>query len=230
GGHGAPLVAYFDWAQLRHPTRARCMQNIGGIANVTYVPTRAKLDDVIAFDTGPGNMVIDELVFILSDAQESYDRDGERAARGTIREDVLDWGLSDPYFDLDPPKTTGRERFGRQFARRMIEKFPEVSADDLVATGTAFTVESVARAYERWIFPLGSVDDVIVAGGGAKNPVLLRMLRERLSQCNIEVYEHLEAKEAMAMALIANDSLLGLNTNVASATGAQPTILGKISL
>lgn len=230
GGHGAPLVAYFDWALLRHPTRARCMQNIGGIANVTYVPTRAKLDDVIAFDTGPGNMVIDELVFILSDAQESYDRDGERAARGTIREDVLAWGLSDPYFDLDPPKTTGRERFGRQFARRMIEKFAEVPPDDLVATGTALTVESIARAYERWIFPLGPVDDVIIAGGGAKNPVLLRMLRERLPQCNVEIYEHLEAKEAMAMALIANDSLLGLNTNVASATGAHPTILGKISL
>ena len=230
GGHGAPLVAYFDWALLRHPSRARCMQNIGGIANVTYVPTRARLDDVIAFDTGPGNMVIDELVFILSDAHESYDRDGARAARGTIREDVLAWALSDPYFDLNPPKTTGRERFGRQFARRMIEKFSEVSPDDLVATGTALTVESVARAYERWIFPLGSVDDVIVAGGGAKNPVLLRMLGERLPQCNIEIYEHLEAKEAMAMALIANDSLLGLNTNVASATGAQPTILGKISL
>jgi anhydro-N-acetylmuramic acid kinase len=230
GGHGAPLVAYFDWAQLRHPKRSRCMQNIGGIANVTHVPPRATLNDVAAFDTGPGNMVIDELVFILSDAHEFYDRDGERAARGTVRNDVLDWGLSEPYFDLDPPKTTGRERFGRQYARRMIEKFPDAAPDDLIATATSLTVESIARAYERWIFPNGNVDDVIVAGGGAKNPTLLRMLRERLPQCAIEVYEHLEAKEAMAMALIANDSLLGLHTNVASATGAQPTILGKISL
>jgi len=230
GGHGAPLVAYFDWAQLRHPKRARCMQNIGGIANVTYVPRGATLNDVVAFDTGPGNMVIDELVFILSDARESFDRDGERAARGSVREDVLAWGLSDQYFDLNPPKTTGRERFGRQFARRMIEKFPDATADDLVASGTALTAESIARAYERWIFPLGAVDDIIVAGGGAKNPVLLRMLGERLPQCTVEIYEHLEAKEAMAMALIANDSLLGLHTNVANATGAQPTILGKISL
>ncbi|HUP61754.1 MAG TPA: anhydro-N-acetylmuramic acid kinase [Thermoanaerobaculia bacterium] len=228
GGHGAPLVAYFDWAQLRHPQRARCMQNIGGIANVTYVPPGAKIDDVFAFDTGPGNMVIDELVFLLSDAQESFDRDGARAARGTVREDVLAWALSEPYFDLDPPKTTGRERFGRQFARRMIEKFFDAAPDDLVATATTLTIESIVRAYERWIFPRGNVDDVIVAGGGAKNPVLLRMLRERLPQCGVEVYEHLEAKEAMAMALIANDSLLGLNTNCA--TGGQPTILGKICL
>jgi anhydro-N-acetylmuramic acid kinase len=230
GGHGAPLVAYFDWAQLRHPKRARCMQNIGGIANVTYVPPRATLNDVMAFDTGPGNMVIDELVFILSDAQESFDRDGERSARGRVREDVLEWALDEPYFALDPPKTTGRERFGRQYARRMIEKFPDASPDDLVATATTLTVETIARAYERWIFPLGPVDDVIVAGGGAKNPVLLQRLRERLPQSTVEVYEHLEAKEAMAMALIANDSLLGLPTNVASATGAQPTILGKINL
>lgn len=230
GGHGAPLVAYFDWAQLRHPKRARCMQNIGGIANVTYVPPRATLGDVIAFDTGPGNMVIDELVFLLSDARESFDRDGERAARGSINEEVLAWGLSEPYFELAPPKTTGRERFGRQFARKMIERFAAVSADDFVASATALTVETIARAYERWIFPGGNVDDVIIAGGGAKNPVMLRMLRERLPQCTIEVYEHLEAKEAMAMALIANDSLLGLYTNVGSATGAQPTILGKINL
>jgi anhydro-N-acetylmuramic acid kinase len=112
----------------------------------------------------------------------------------------------------------------------MIEKFPDASPDDLVATATTLTVETIARAYERWIFPLGPVDDVIVAGGGAKNPVLLQRLRERLPQSTVEVYEHLEAKEAMAMALIANDSLLGLPTNVASATGAQPTILGKSNL
>jgi anhydro-N-acetylmuramic acid kinase len=227
GGHGAPLVSYFDWAQLRHPERARCMQNIGGIANVSYVPAGARLEDVFGFDTGPGNMVIDELVFILSDAQESFDRDGERATRGTVQQEILDWGLSEPYFDLDPPKTTGRERFGRQFARRMIEKFPDAAPDDLVATATALTVESIARAYERWIFPR-NVDEIILAGGGAKNPVIVRGLHERLPQCRVEVYEFSKEKEAMAMAVIANDSLLGLHTNVAGATGAAPTILGKI--
>jgi len=230
GGHGAPLVSYFDWAQLRDAKRARCMQNIGGIANVTYVPPGGGLDDVVAFDTGPGNMVIDELVFILSDGKESYDRDGERAARGTLREDVLDWCLSDPYFQLKPPKTTGRERFGRQFARRVIEKFPDVPADDLITAATTMTANSIAHAYREWIFPIGNIDDVIVAGGGAKNPVILSRLRALLPECNVSVYEHLQEKEAMAMALIANDTILGLQTNVAGATGGKPTILGKICL
>lgn len=230
GGHGAPLVAYFDWAQLRDKKRARCMQNIGGIANVTYVKPNAELGDVVAFDTGPGNMIIDELVFILTDGAEQFDRDGARAARGTLREDIFSWCLADPYFELKPPKTTGRERFGRQFAKRMIEKFPDASADDLVAAATALTAESIARAYRDWIHPLGRVDDVIVAGGGAKNPVLLDLLRERLPESTVTVYEHLEAKEAMAMALIANDSILGMPTNVNSATGGAPTILGKICL
>jgi len=111
----------------------------------------------------------------------------------------------------------------------MIEKFSDAAPDDLIATATALTVESIARSYERWIFPHGNVDDVIIAGGGAKNPVLLRMLRERLPQCTVDVYEHLDAKEAMAMALIANDSILGLPTNVPSATGAQAAALGSIN-
>jgi anhydro-N-acetylmuramic acid kinase len=228
GGHGAPLVAYFDWAQLRHPARARAMQNLGGIANVTFVPPRAKLDDVVAFDTGPGNMVIDALVYTLSDHRETFDRDGARAARGRVREDVLAWCLSDPYFELQPPKTTGRERFGRQYARRLAERFAGVPPDDLVATATAFTAESVAHAYRTFIGR--RIDEVILAGGGARNPTLVAMLRERLPETEVRVYEHLQEKEAMAMALIANDSVAGLHTNVGRLTGGRPTILGKICL
>lgn len=233
GGHGAPLVAYFDWVTGRHKKRSRCMQNIGGIANTTYVEPQATLNDVIAFDNGPGNMVIDELVFLLTDGQESYDKDGERALRGTIREDILAWCLSEPYFELKPPKTTGRERFGRQYARRIIDAFPDASQDDLVATATALTAESIVDSYRKWIFPRAAnnrIDDVIVAGGGAKNPVLMNMLRERLPDSEVRAYEHLDAKEAMAMALIANDSILGLPTNVGALTGATPAILGKICL
>lgn len=228
GGHGAPLVAYFDWAQLRHPTLARAMQNIGGIANVTFVPPRAKLDDVVAFDTGPGNMVIDALVSLLSDRQETFDRDGARAARGRVREEVLAWCMSDPYFELQPPKTTGRERFGRQFARRLAERFAGVPPDDLVATATAFTAESIAHAYEKFIGQ--RIDEVILAGGGAKNPTLVAMLRERLAGSAVNVYDYLQEKEAMAMALIANDSVAGMYTNVGRLTGGKPTILGKICL
>lgn len=228
GGHGAPLVAYFDWGQLRHPKLARAMQNIGGIANVTFIPPNARLDEVVAFDTGPGNMVIDSLMYLVTKGAETFDRDGERASRGTVREDVLEWCMSDPYFQLKPPKTTGRERFGRQFAARMAERFQHVAVDDLIATATAFTAESIAHAYREFI---GShVDEMIVAGGGAKNPALLRMLRERLPDTEIKVYEFLQEKEAMAMALIASDSISGLDTNVASVTGGNSTILGKICL
>ncbi|MGA8807015.1 MAG: anhydro-N-acetylmuramic acid kinase [Thermoanaerobaculia bacterium] len=228
GGHGAPLVAYFDWGQLRHPKLARAMQNIGGIANVTFIPPNAALDEVVAFDTGPGNMVIDSLMYLVTKGAETFDRDGERASRGTVRDDVLEWCMSDPYFQLKPPKTTGRERFGRQFAARMAERFQDVAPDDLIATATAFTAESIAHAYREFI---GShVDEMIVAGGGARNPALLRMLRERLPDTEIKVYEFLQEKEAMAMALIASDSISGLDTNVASVTGGNSTILGKICL
>jgi anhydro-N-acetylmuramic acid kinase len=225
GGHGAPLVAYFDWAQLRDRKKARAMQNIGGIANVTYVPPESALSEVLAFDTGPGNMIIDALVYILSDGTDTFDRDGIRAASGKINDDMLAWCMADPYFQLKPPKTTGRERFGRQYARRLVDRFAGIAFDDLIATATAFTAQSIADAYHSFIGR--PVDEMIVAGGGAKNPALLRMLRERLPECEIRVYEHLQEKEAMAMALIANDSLGGLTTNVPSATGGQPTILGK---
>jgi anhydro-N-acetylmuramic acid kinase len=228
GGHGAPLVAYFDWAQARHGTLARAMQNIGGIANVTYVPPKAKMNDVMAFDTGPGNMVIDALTYIVSGESETYDLDGARAARGSVREDVLAWCMADPYFQLKPPKTTGRERFGRQYARRMAEQFREVDPDDLIATATAFTAESIAHAYRTFIDR--RIDELLVAGGGAKNPTLMQMLRERLPETNVEVYKFSKQKEAMAMALIANDSVAGMYTDVARLVGGTPAVLGKICL
>jgi anhydro-N-acetylmuramic acid kinase len=226
GGHGAPLVAYFDWAQLRDAHKARAMQNIGGIANVTFVPPNASLDDILAFDTGPGNMIIDALVYVLSDGMEKFDRDSARASRGKVNQEVLDWCMSDPYFQLNPPKTTGRERFGRQFARRIIDRFAGTPFDDLIASATAFTAESIAGAYRDFLPQ--HVDEMIVAGGGAKNPLLMQMLRERMPGTAISVYEHIQEKEAMAMALIANDSLDGQTTNVPTATGGAPTILGKI--
>jgi anhydro-N-acetylmuramic acid kinase len=228
GGHGAPLVAYFDWGQLRHPKLARAVQNIGGIANVTYIPPNAALDEVVAFDTGPGNMVIDSIMYVVTNGAETFDRDGAAAARGRVHEDVLAWCMSDPYFQLKPPKTTGRERFGRQFAARMAEQFPDIEPDDLIASATAFTAESIAHSYRELIGR--PVDEMIVAGGGARNPTLLRMLRERLPATDVKIYEFLQEKEAMAMALIANDTVAGLDTNVASLTGGRATVLGKICL
>lgn len=230
GGQGAPLVPYFDWALLRQKRRGRCMQNIGGIGNVTYIPPSATWEEVIAFDTGPGNMIIDELAYMMTNGRQTYDVDGALAAAGTVRDELLQSWMSDPYFSKAPPKTTGRELFGAQFARRIRSESNGVPMNDLIATATALTAESIARSYRDFIADRGPIDEVLLAGGGANNPTLVRMLRERLPDIEITKYKASEAKEAMAMAMIANDSIVGMHTNVAGATGGRPTILGKICL
>jgi anhydro-N-acetylmuramic acid kinase len=230
GGQGAPLVPYFDWVLLRHKSRGRAIQNIGGIGNVTYIPPRASWNDVIAFDTGPGNMIIDELAWVATNGRQSYDADGALAAGGSVRQNLLEYWMSDPYFAKSPPKTTGRELFGSQFARRILAEAPDVPIHDLIATATALTAESIARAYRDFLLPRGPIHEVMLAGGGAKNPTLFRMLQERMPKQKLLVYKASEAKEAMAMAMIANDSVVGLVTNVAGATGGRPTVLGKICL
>jgi anhydro-N-acetylmuramic acid kinase len=230
GGHGAPLVPYFDWVLLRHKSRGRCIQNIGGIGNVTYIPPKAVWSDVIAFDTGPGNMIIDELAAIATNGRQTYDVDGLLAASGRVRDDLLETWMSDRYFSMAPPKTTGRELFGAQFAHRIMSEAGNADVGDLIATATALTAESIARSYRDFIAPRGPIHEVMLAGGGAKNPTLVSMLRERMPKQKLLVYKSSEAKEAMAMAMIANDSVVGLVTNVAGATGGRPTVLGKICL
>ena len=217
-------------AAERHKRRGRCIQNIGGIGNVTYIPPNASWDEVIAFDTGPGNMIIDELAYVMTNGRQTYDADGVLAASGKVREDLLESWMSDPYFSKLPPKTTGRELFGAQFARRIRGESDHVPIEDLIATATALTAESIARSYRDFIAVRGPIDEVLLAGGGANNPTLVNMLRERLPNTDIRKYTASEAKEAMAMAMIANDSVAGLHTNVAGATGGRPTILGKICL
>lgn len=230
GGQGAPLVPYFDWALLRHKRRGRCVQNIGGIGNVTYLPPNGSWSDVVAFDTGPGNMIIDELASIATNGKQFIDTDGALAASGTVRQDLLERWMEDPYFSRTPPKTTGRELFGAQFARNIVRQSPDVNIEDLIATATALTAESIARAYRDFVAPLGRIDEVLVAGGGGENPTLMKMLAERLPKYKILKYKASQAKEAMAMAMIANDAVAGLITNVAGATGGRPTVLGKICL
>ena len=230
GGQGAPLVPYFDWVLLRHKSRGRCIQNIGGIGNVTYIPPKANWDDVIAFDTGPGNMIIDELAWVATNGRQTYDVDGALGEVGKVRHDLLECWMADPYFAKAPPKTTGRELFGAQFANRIIEESPDIDLHDLIATATALTAESIARAYRDFVHPLGPVHEVMLAGGGAKNPTLVRMIAERMPKQKLKIYKASEAKEAMAMAMIANDSVVGLVTNVAGATGGRPTVLGKMCL
>jgi anhydro-N-acetylmuramic acid kinase len=234
GGQGAPLVAYADWVLLRDAKLGRCIQNIGGIGNVTFLPPSAPLEKVIAFDTGPGNMVIDALTDVATGGRLKYDRDGSIAASGTIREDLLQGWLEDPYFAKQPPKTTGREHFGVQFAKRVMTEAQGVPIEDLIATATALTARSIADAYRDFLEPRGPIDEVIVGGGGAENPTLMEMLRGLLPHAAVVSHEERgidsRAKEAIAIAVIANDALLGFETNVTGATGGRPTVLGKISV
>ncbi len=234
GGQGAPLIAYADWVLLRHPTLGRCVQNIGGIGNVTYLPPNAKSEEVIAFDTGPGNMVIDALAEVATEGTLKYDRGGQLGAKGRVVDSLLEAWLDDPYFRREPPKTTGREHFGVQFARRILTESQGVPIEDLIATATALTAESIARAYRDFIAPRGPIDEVIVGGGGAHNPALMGMLRQRLNGARLISHEDLgidsNAKEAIALAIIGNDAVAGLNTNIPGATGGRPTVLGKISV
>lgn len=234
GGHGAPLIAYADWVLLRDEKLGRCVQNIGGIGNVTYLPPGAKPEDVVAFDTGPGNMVIDALAEVASGGELKYDRDGRLAARGQVVAELLDAWMDDAYFRKAPPKTTGREHFGVQFARRIMTEAHGVPIEDLIATATALTAESITRSYRDFLLGRGPIDQVIVGGGGSRNPTLMGMIRERLPNCELLSHEDFnidgKAKEAIALAIIGNDAIAGLNTNIPGATGGRPTVLGKISV
>ena len=231
GGEGAPLTPYLDLVLHRNPTQSRVLQNIGGIANLTYLPPGATADDVVAFDTGPGNMVIDAVVRHHTSRAREYDEDGRAAAKGEADAGLLGELLSHPYFARSPPKTTGREEFGEAFALDLIRRAGErgLGFEDTVATATALTVESIAGAYEL-LLPEGSkVDEVYVSGGGARNRFLMGALAERLDPTPVLEYDALgypgEAKEAMLMALLASEHVMGTPANVPRATGARRAVV-----
>lgn len=235
GGQGAPLVPYADYVLFRDAERTRAVQNIGGIANVTVVPAGAGLEEVLAFDTGPGNMVIDGLATVLSDGRVSYDRDGALAARGEVDQQVLQELMQHPFLSRKPPKSTGRESFGAQFVREVLARTRGRSAEEVLATATAFTAESIAAAYRDFVFPRQEVDEVILGGGGSYNATLRRMLEARLPEVKVLAHEDFgingKAKEALAFAILGDQTALGLPANVPAATGAgHPVILGKIVL
>ncbi len=241
GGQGAPLASYFDWVVLRQPEKHRAVQNIGGIGNVTDVPTDATMDQVRAFDTGPGNILIDGMVSLLSDGEQTFDRDGALASEGSVDDRLLESLLDDAYLHQPPPKTTGRERYGIPMCRDIMAGYDltvgaltseRQRSTDLVATITAFTARSIADAYARW---LPGLDEIIVCGGGARNPALLRMLADHVAPVPVTTLDDhgfdSEAKEAMFFALMAHDALAGLATNVPAATGAaHPVSMGKLTL
>jgi anhydro-N-acetylmuramic acid kinase len=235
GGQGAPLVPYADYVLFRSPNRTRAVQNIGGIANVTVLPASGKVDDVIAFDTGPGNMIIDALVVAFSQGEMTFDRDGELSALGRVDDDLLRWLMSHDFVRRQPPKSTGREEFGAPFVSELLARAEStgVSAEDLLTTATAFTAESIAQAYRNFVPPEYVVDEVILGGGGSYNATLRRMLQERLPETQVFLHEDFgirgDAKEALAFAILGNETMLGRPANLPRVTGARrAVVLGKI--
>jgi anhydro-N-acetylmuramic acid kinase len=238
GGQGAPLVPLLDYVMFADAKYGRVLQNIGGIANLTAIPAGVPTHAVIAFDTGPGNMVIDWLAQKLF--SKTFDRNGALAADGTILEPVLLDALSHPYFRLKPPRTAGREQFGRAYAAEFLENCLARSRNpkDALATATALTAETIAQSYARFAAPKlrGSGVDFIVSGGGARNQTLIAMLANRLEPlgCKLTTSDAFgmpaAAKEAAAFALLAWQTWHRLPGNVPSATGAsRPVVLGQVS-
>ena len=237
-GQGAPLVPLLDYVLFGDAKRGRVLQNIGGIANLTAIPAGGYGKQIIAFDTGPGNMVIDALAHELFG--KAFDRDGKIAARGAVLTQVLEWALKDKYFQLKPPRTTGREQYGREYAARFLKEGRRHSRNpaDAIATATALTAESIAGSYAQFVRRKmkGVPVDYIVSGGGARNAALVAMLERRLKPmgCKVVTSEKFgmpaAAKEAAAFALLAWMTWHGLPGNVPSATGAKrPAILGQIA-
>ena len=238
GGQGAPLVPLLDFALFAHAARGRVLQNIGGIANLTAIPAESGAGRLIAFDTGPGNMVIDALTQQL--VGKAYDKNGALAAQGTVIQPVLKTLLRDKYFAAKPPKTAGREQYGREYTAKFVLACARHSGRgvDALATATALTAESIARSYAHFVRPRmrGTAVDYIVSGGGAKNAMLMAMLAERLEPmgCTLATSTEFglpaEAKEAAAFALLAWHTWHRLPGNVPAATGARhAAILGQVT-
>ncbi len=246
GGQGAPLVPMLDYCRFRSAKVSRVLLNLGGIGNLTAIPAEAEMDGVMAFDTGPGNMVIDGCMRRLYERE--FDRNGTVARAGKVLPGVVDEILKERYFSALPPKSCGREQFGEAFVSRLIAMCRKAGGsedrdEDVVATGTALTAASILNAYRRFVWghvgqaaPLSPIE-FVVAGGGAKNSSLMRMLQDGLQPLGVKVrlMEELgvpaQAKEGVAFALLAWLSWNGLPGNVPAATGARRSVvLGKVSL
>ena len=243
GGQGAPLVPFADYLLFRSARINRVALNIGGIANITILPAGAPQTGIIAFDTGPGNMVIDALVLKLFGKR--FDRNGGIAAMGKVIAPALNTALRNPYFVLKPPRTAGREEFGREYAAKFLAACTRLSSkpEDAIATATALTAETIATSYKRFVLRKmragnheSSGVDYIVSGGGARNHALMAMLAQRLESlgCELAASEDfgmpVEAKEAAAFALLAWQTWHRFPGNVPAATGAKrPAILGQVT-
>jgi len=230
GGGGAPLVPFLDYRIYRHAKLGRVALNIGGIANITAIPPAAAPEDIVAFDTGPGNMVIDQLVGFYSKGESKFDRAGVLAARGRLNEKLLDAMLKSPFYRRKPPKTAGREQYGREFIDDLLAT--DIPLPDLITTATALTPATIAQGIRRFV--RHPVDELIVSGGGAHNRTMMSYLHAFLPDVRIRTSNEFgvdsDAKEAIAFAILAHETWHRRTSNVPSATGAgRAVVLGKIS-
>ena len=237
GGQGAPLVSYPDYLLFHDGEKTVGLLNIGGIANLTVLPANGTFDSVCAADTGPGNMCIDAVVSEITEGAEHYDKDGTRAAQGTAHQTLIDEWLKHPFFQLSPPKTTGREVFGNTYAMACLTacRKHELSDNDCISTLTALTVQTIADYIARFITGQNPIDTLYVSGGGVHNQTIMRRLGELLSDTTVEPVDNFgisaDAKEAIAFAILANETLHGNAGNLPSATGASVRkVLGKFIL
>ena len=236
GGQGAPLVPYVDFILFRDKEKGRALQNIGGIANVTVLPKNCGINDVVAFDTGPGNMIIDRITELVTNNTHHFDEGGKLAARGSVNDAILSSLLAHPYLSKPPPKTTGREEFGISFADNLYKEAIHSGIKDLdiLATVTAFTARTIADSYKQWILPKHQLSEIILSGGGSHNSTLIKFLKQYLEP-TIQLHSidkfgiSPNTKEALAFAILANETISGNPNNIPSATGArEAVIMGKI--
>ncbi|MDP6977683.1 MAG: anhydro-N-acetylmuramic acid kinase [Myxococcota bacterium] len=240
GGEGAPLAPFFHWAALSGDNENRVALNLGGIANISWLPRTGDPDSVVAFDTGPANSLIDGVISLASEGREAMDLDGARAARGRVDDLLLHKLMDDEYLAKPPPKSTGRERYGTAEARSLLAKSRSVerALDDLVATLVAFTAESIGRAC-RELLPredpaAQQIDRLIIGGGGAHNPVLVEAISCALPAVAVDRFDDhgvpAQAAEAMAFSLMGRNALLGVPNHLPRCTGAsRAAVLGEIT-
>ena len=234
GGQGAPLVPYFDYILFRSERVSRTLLNIGGIANITLLPKGCRASEFVAFDTGPGNMVVDQLMKILFD--KSFDEDGTVASAGSIEKDMLDYLSADEFLTSAPPKSTGRERYGVEYVNSILQKFGNHRKEDIVATATEFTVAAVRDNFERFLSKEGNLDELFVSGGGSHNRFMVDSLKRHFAGTEVMLRQKAlgfssDAKEAICFAVLANETISGNSTNLPQVTGAvKETLLGKICL
>ncbi|MFC5401291.1 anhydro-N-acetylmuramic acid kinase [Cohnella soli] len=238
GGQGAPLVPFTEWLLYREDERTLLLQNIGGIGNMTVLPAGCLPDEVFAFDTGPGNMIIDGVVSRLYGGGRKMDAGGQIARSGTVDEELLRLLQQEEYYELPLPKSTGRERFGAAYVDRLLAYREQhgLRSKDVVATVTKLTAWSIGDAYRRFVQPRHAADALIVGGGGSYNPTLVAFLKQEMEPMGVQVLLqediglNSDAKEAVAFALLADYALAGLPNNLPSVTGARrAAVLGKIS-